>query len=161
MRDGKTRKLEVATMRISRLKMLPLAVVIADLSEQVGVPIELSPAVDPAILQGHFGNYLDFLGFHPRAWDILNAVTWSMFSSPGRPAVLVPILEKERIRLVTAEEAEAHWTALARRVRSGSRRRVLGVRATRALQIPGRSPDSCSTRDLASREDESGIAKAR
>ncbi|MBI5851057.1 MAG: HEAT repeat domain-containing protein [Planctomycetes bacterium] len=94
------RRLESVRLRLSQVKGCTLREVIARLGPALGVTIELSPQVDPKVLDGHFGNYIDFLGFHPSALEILGAMgSMALFS--GEP--LDPQISSDVIRLVPRE----------------------------------------------------------
>ena len=109
------RTLDGVRIRITQLKMLDLGQAIERIRAEAEVPIELSPTVDRGILKGRFGMYADFLGYHPSALAILSSIGFGTFSSPVETRSLTLILEKDRARLVSAEEAEAHWSSIARK----------------------------------------------
>jgi len=66
--------------RISQVKGNTLRDVIARLSKLLDMPVALADGVDPKVLDERFFWYVDFLGFHPSAADVLGSISRYMFT---------------------------------------------------------------------------------
>ncbi|HEX5053864.1 MAG TPA: HEAT repeat domain-containing protein [Planctomycetota bacterium] len=74
------RRLENTHLRLSQVRSNTLRDVIARLSKLLDVPIVLAEGVDPKVLDGRFFWYVDFLGYHPSAAEVLGSISQYMFT---------------------------------------------------------------------------------
>ena len=98
-------RLERTRLRLSQVKGCTLREVLGRLSTALELPIDVSKQVPPKVLDGRFGGgYIDLLGYHPSALEVLGVINPDFFQSG---ATLVPRFHVDRIELVPPEEARA------------------------------------------------------
>lgn len=98
-------RLERTRLRLSQVKGCTLREVLARLRTALELPIDVSDQVPAKVLDGRFGGgYIDLLGYHPSALDVLGALSSDFFLSGGS---VVPRFHGDRIELVPSEGAKA------------------------------------------------------
>lgn len=109
------KKLRATRFRLHELWRLELSRVLELAARKSGVPIEVAPASASLVSQARFGSNLGIIGSRPDVLSVLSVLNGHFLEGVDPQTRLTWIAEKEKVRLVTVEQAEAFWQDFARR----------------------------------------------